>query len=287
MPARRARGRWPDPPPSPPAGPIEPRYQELWPVPVLLSGRSTVHPCTGLALVNILLSRPASRTKAGAGSRVIWALLKQVGSQGDHARRPILAPPLDHHPRTRQPTHGRLGEGVELAGMPAKANLGRTAHICDPVARQNNIQLLMVVISGTAGIGKGRAGPALTWPAPASRRSYQIAMRCALATAAQRQSQVRDTRYEIRDTRYEIRDTRYEIRDTRYEIRGRRQKAQARASAVLLSFTPFERQRDHRAAHSACGLIGGRAARMAARATKAQGSDFVATAKQHGLTARA
>ena len=50
---------------------------------------------------------------------------------------------------------------------------------------------------------------------------------------------------------------------------------------------PFERQHFHRTANTACGLIGGRAAWMAARATKAQGGDFVATAKQRGLTARA
>ena len=55
----------------------------------------------------------------------------------------------------------------------------------DPVARQNTGQITMVVIVGAAGIGKGRAGPALTWPAPASRRSYQIAMRFVLMLVAE------------------------------------------------------------------------------------------------------
>ena len=81
--------------------------------------------------------------------------------------------------------HGQPGVGVELAGMPAKANLGRTAHICDPAARQNINQIAMVVILGAAGIGKGRAGPVLTWPAPASRRSYQIATRFVLMLVAE------------------------------------------------------------------------------------------------------
>ncbi len=59
-PTRRAGGGWPDPPPAPPAGPIEQRHQCLLPVPVRLADRSTVHPCTGLALANILRARPIS-----------------------------------------------------------------------------------------------------------------------------------------------------------------------------------------------------------------------------------
>ena len=68
----------------------------------------------------------------------------------------------------------------------------------------------MVVISGTAGIGKGRAGPALTWPAPASRRSYQIATRFVLMPAAQphskpsRAAAIPVSRYEIRPASDEL-----------------------------------------------------------------------------------
>ena len=83
--------------------------------------------------------------------------------------------------------------------MPAKANLGRTAHICDPVARQNDSQIMMVVSLGAAGIGKGRAGPALAWPAPASRRSctnrHAIGLTaCAAATAVQQHRRYCTTR---------------------------------------------------------------------------------------------
>ena len=62
-----------------------------------------------------------------------------------------VSPPPRSPPAWRWPTHGQPGGGVELAGMPAKANLGRTAHICDPIARQNISQILMVVSLGAAG----------------------------------------------------------------------------------------------------------------------------------------
>lgn len=42
----------------------------------------------------------------------------------------------------------------------------------------------MALLYRAAGIGKGRAGPALTRPAPAGRRSYQIATRFVLSSGS-------------------------------------------------------------------------------------------------------
>ena len=52
--------------------------------------------------------------------------------------------------------HGQPDVGVELAWMPAKANLGRTAHICDPGDWQNYLPVLMVVILGADRVRQGR-----------------------------------------------------------------------------------------------------------------------------------
>ena len=49
-----------------------------WFVPVLLAGRSTAHPCAGLALGNLLVPRPASSPKVRFDCCVIAALLKRV-----------------------------------------------------------------------------------------------------------------------------------------------------------------------------------------------------------------
>ena len=73
---RPGKGR-PRPALTNPGGPVEPRYPDLWPVPVLLVGRSTAHPCAGLALGDVLSPRPTTSPDAVFGCCVILALLKR------------------------------------------------------------------------------------------------------------------------------------------------------------------------------------------------------------------
>ena len=69
--------------------------------------------------------------------------------------------------------------------MPARANLGRTAHICDLVARRNNSQIKMVVISGADRVCQGRVRrPSLG----SSCRGETLRLGGAAASAAQRHS---------------------------------------------------------------------------------------------------
>ena len=76
-PPRRAGRPFPHGLPAPTGGPVEQRYPSLWPVPVLLAGRSTAHPCAGLALGNVLLPRPTISPDAVAKCCVISSLLKR------------------------------------------------------------------------------------------------------------------------------------------------------------------------------------------------------------------
>ena len=87
-------------------------------------------------------------------------------------------------PARRWPTYGQPGAGGELAGMPAKANLGRTAHICDPGGRQNISQIQMVVSLGAPGCAEGRGATPLC---PSARRGASL---CSGAAAIRRRRRI-------------------------------------------------------------------------------------------------
>ena len=105
-------------------------------------------------------------------------------------RRQIRAAAQSANPfEQRQKNHAATWHGIGAGGGSrgqevTESELGtwmyrRAAH----QQHRKRPQIWIALLYRAAGIGKGRAGPALARPAPAGRRSYQIATRLVLAGA--------------------------------------------------------------------------------------------------------
>ena len=99
------------------------------------------------------------------------------------------SPPVGAAPRSLS-SHNRMGAAGRSRRQEVAESEPSTGMYCRAASQQHRSrpQIPMALLYRAAGIGKGRAGPALARPAPAGRRSYQIATRFVLTATLQQRS---------------------------------------------------------------------------------------------------